>query len=304
MKKILLATSALVLSAGVAQAQMTVNGFSYMGITNVTSGPLGTTGAATVRYGTRLFFNATVRGDHGLVFTSQLRANFRNNTTAGYPANTFNAGTAVDPLFDRLWVRAAASGFSLTVGNTNGALRTLARTVSAPGFDADRLVSLFDTAIGVSDGNQNAIAQYATGPWSVAVSSSLSGNVIEGAVRYSDGGITVGAGIGTGSIWSIHAGYAMGDWGAQVGYASDGLGGNRLVVLGTYRMGDLTLGVALQNQVGDFQATNGTLNTNNGTRYGANATYALGGGAVLEGSVGVFEGVGNAYYGLGVRFPF
>lgn len=118
MKKILLATSALVLSAGLAQAQgLSIGGQGRMGIIHTNTGPtagtwwFGPTAASTTtvqenRF--RLNITATAQADHGLSFGAFTRI------------DTFGGAAGVAS-GSRVWVE--ASGLRLTFGNQDGALR-------------------------------------------------------------------------------------------------------------------------------------------------------------------------------------
>jgi hypothetical protein len=158
----------------------------------------------------RLTFTGTVQADHDLTFTM-----FSRHTIA-LAASTWTG--------DRMWVRAAGHGLTVTVGNTNGAVRSLARTAYFYGFN-DGGIFAADTGSAGSlqaDAGQNIYAQYAFDGLSVGVSTTIAApNQIEIAARYSMSGFTVGAGINAStSAYAIHLGYNGGDWTVGAGYNS------------------------------------------------------------------------------------
>lgn len=116
MKKILLATTALVLSAGLAQAQgLSIGGEGRMGIIHTNAGPSGgfwvpfvPASTSTVQENRfQLNFTATAQADHGLSFGAFSRVRITNGATGVFSGS-------------RVWVE--ASGLRLTFGNQDGAL--------------------------------------------------------------------------------------------------------------------------------------------------------------------------------------
>jgi outer membrane protein OmpU len=275
MKKILLATTALVLSAAVADAQaVRIGGYAYMGVTS-------TGGTTTFTHAGRLNFTAAVEADHGLAFSMFSR----NNIAPG------GAWTS-----DRLWVRVSASGLTFTVGNTNGAVRALARTLAYYGYD-DGGFAAAETAPGTifqNDGNaafsQNALLQYRIGDLSVAASTSLAsaGRVSEVAAAYTVNAITVAAGISSaaGNPWALRAAYNGGDWNVALGHNSAGT----TALVGSYTMGAITVGAAGMRQTA-------------GNTYGLNVGYNLGGGATASATFGR-NSAGVSSVRAGVIFTF
>ncbi len=267
MKKILLASTALAFSAGMASAQVTIGGYGFMGVTS-------TGGVTTVAHGARLTFTGTVQADHDLTFSM-------------FSRQSIAPGGVVTG--DRMWVRAAGHGLTLTVGNTNGAVRSLARTAYYYGFNDGGIfgAEANPAALFQADAGQNIYAQYAFDGLTVGASTTIAApNQIEIAARYSMSGFTVAAGINAStSAYAIHLGYNGGDWAVGAGYNS----ANTLVVGGSYTFNDVTIGAAIQS-------------TGGATNYGLNVGYNLGGGATLSGTVGSTGGVTTL--GAGVFFSF
>lgn len=261
MKKILLASAATLALTGYAAADVRVAGDANMGVNY--------NGVAwAIDQSVRLTFTGTTETDHGVALTGFFRM--------------------TDGAFDRQWVRVSAEGLTLTVGGTNGAIRSLARTGIFYGYNRGGVWAA-DTTVGIhTDGAGNvAYASYAADAFTVGASVNVTGAAnYEIAGRYSMDGLTVAAGFGTGNIWAIHGSYAMGDITAMIGYNSASV----LVVGGSYAMGDITVGAALQN-------------SGAGTRYGANVGYNLGGGASIQGTIGRTEAAATVA-GLGLTFAF
>jgi outer membrane protein OmpU len=278
MKKILLASTALAFSAGMASAQVTVGGYGYMGVIN--SG-----GNTDIRYGSRLTFTGTVEADHGVTFSmftrsSQVGGQF---ATGGAPAAHWTQ--------DYTFVRVAGHGLTLTVGNTHGAVRNLARTAAFYGFNDSGIFAADtgDATLFQTDGAQNAYVSYAFDGLTVGASANLAGvSQVEIGARYSMSGFTIGAGINaTTSAWAINAAYNGGDWTVGAGINSN----NRVAVIGSYTFNDVTVRAAIENEGGL-------------TGYGLDVGYNLGGGATLSATVGQARLTGVTTIGAGVFFSF
>jgi outer membrane protein OmpU len=318
MKKILLASTALAFSAGMASAQVAISGYGFMGIVN-NSGSAASAGWAaandaviaaeaaladaataaartaaaatlatartalaaetaaiaagtTLAHGARLNFTASVQADHGVAFTM-------------FSRNSISAGGAWAN--DRLRLDVAANGLTLSVGNTNGAIRSLARTFAYYGFNDGGIFGGDTGNVGQADSGQNVYARYTFDAFTLGVSTTTAGGDVEVGARYSASGITVGAAIssGAGNPYAIHAAYNGGDWTVQAGYNST----QRLLVSGSYTFDAITVGAAVQTQGG-------------ATTYGLDVGYNLGGGATLSATVGVAGG--NTRIGAGAFFSF
>jgi hypothetical protein len=110
MKKILLASTALVLSAGIAQAQaVRITGEGRMGILyERVSGDEGSASAWAQENRLQLNFTVGVTADHGLTFGAFSRVRITNGATGVFSGS-------------RVWVE--ASNLRLTFGNVDGAIR-------------------------------------------------------------------------------------------------------------------------------------------------------------------------------------
>ena len=118
MKNILLASTALVLSAGMASAQgLTISGQGRMGV------QYNSTMAQTTMQENRLQFNfnVSVAADNGLTFGAYSRVRINNGGTFLDPA--FPATSARGGFFSGSRVWGEIAGFRITVGNQDGAVR-------------------------------------------------------------------------------------------------------------------------------------------------------------------------------------
>ncbi len=104
MKKILLATTMIVATAGVAAADVTVSGSGRMGIVYA---EVGGTDATRIAYRLRLNFDASKETDGGITFGGRFRAQATDGTTGA--------------LWNNAKVYAKYNGFTVEVGNTETA---------------------------------------------------------------------------------------------------------------------------------------------------------------------------------------
>lgn len=280
MKKILLASTALVLSAGLAHAQaVTINGNGRMGVV-VTRTGAGTTTVLENRL--RLQFNVAIQADHGLTFGAFARTQSGTN------------GTAFQGVISgsRVWVE--SNGLRLTFGNQDGAIQSRlvgAQTVGYTGGTfAGSSAGMFTIPLGqTSNGpgrNQVLSVSYTNSGMFAHVSHDrvMGGqSATELAVGGRFGDVQVMAGyashrlaggvyVANSSITTVSAAYNGGGWGVSAIVA-------RLEGLGTNWMlgGNVALGGGtLNGYVGRHVDANPLTNDNT---YGIGYSYGLGGGA-------------------------
>ena len=279
MKKLLLASSALVLSAGMASAQgVSLGGYGYMGIADVNN---------TVHYGTRLTASARLQADHGLTFGADWRIYDRNcDLVVGCVDQQFILNTA----------RVSVDGFTLIMGNTNGAVRSLARSANFYGFNNGGLFAV-TTGHGGWHGEsagivpnvaarENIYASYSFGDLTGGVSYDIVDGTWEIAARGSFDQFTVGVGWtndhgnggGGGNQFAIIGSWSDGVFGVSAGYDS---ASTDVVLTASYQMGEI--GLAAATDLTDF---------------GLNATYDLGGGATASATLSTQQ------IGAGIQFNF
>jgi len=291
MKKILLASAALALSAGVAHAQaVTIGGQGRMGVQYSNDGFTTRTGGSTNwRTESRLQFNfsAAVQADHGLSFGGFTRLRLQ---TAGGTATQMTS-----QLFSghRVWVE--AGGLRLTFGNQDGAITTSGTAMGylggcGIGYEGGQLcgdtVGLMDGGNatwfgsnapgGVNTGDDQTVhARYTMGDWQAAISAERS-NGVEVAVRGRFDAFTVAAGFQqerglSARVATVSAHYNGGAWGVGAIVAritSGGVGDTNFAINANADLG----GGNLYGYVGRLYGDNA---------YGLNYSYGLGGGASI-----------------------
>lgn len=271
MKKILFATTALVATATVAAADVTVGGWGYVGVTKNAAG-------TNVTHGTRVTFSASVDTDSGVTFTASSRITTTDNNDNGMLSH------------NKITVESGA--FKLAVGATHGAMKTLARTVAFYGYDNGGLWYQdgnpgLDSNVGLGDGGNNILATYSAGDFTVGLATDVAGTTTELAAKYAAGAFSVGVGFNDNSDWQVALGYSIND-------LSLGLGANSnddVVLKVDYKLASgTTLGLAAER-------------TTAATQYGVQASHDLGGGARLVGAAGK-NLAGNTVASLGVMFNF
>jgi len=313
MKKILLASTALVLSAGLAQAQaVRIGGEGRMGIQYDSNGfaLFGSNYRQENRL--QLNFSVGVTGDHGLSFGAFTRARMNNGAAAMFSGS-------------RVWVEAA--GLRLTFGNQDGAYRgagTAFGYLGGCGIGYEGGQQCGDASPGLNrtqgfDSNgggaqARARLDYTFGDIRVALSSDRGGATELGvrttfdaftvALGYSNRGALGNGALVDGSTLSLSGFYNGGTWGA-------GLLVSRLSNSGVSSQTTYTLAVnaelgggrayAYVGRVGAYAGGVGQL-TGTVNAYGVNYGYGLGGGATL--TVGGERVGGRTTASVGVAFSF
>jgi outer membrane protein OmpU len=286
MKKILLASTALVLSAGLAHAQaVRITGEGRMGLQYD-----GTTWTQENRL--TLNFNVSVEADHGLTFGAFTRGRVSGRSAAATDLGGFSGS--------RVWVE--ANGLRLTFGNTDGAFRGAGASHGylggcGVGYEGGQQCGDSAGLLAVTQGfastghptRQRARVDYTMGSTRVAMSYEV-GGATEFGVRTSMDAITVALGYtnaGTGST-AISASYNGGSY--SVGAMLARVNGTQNYSLsGSMAMGG-----------GNAYAYVGRVGGNNA--YGVNYGYGLGGGATL--SIGAERVGSTSTASVGVAFGF
>jgi len=316
MKKILLASAALALSAGVAHSQaVTIGGQGRMGVQYSNGGFVTRTGTATnwrTESRLQLNFSAAVQADHGLAFGgfSRLRLQTAGGTATQMTSQLFSG--------HRVWVEAA--GLRLTMGNQDGAITTTGvamgylggcgvgyeggqqcgDTAGLMGYGGQGGVTWFgsNTAGGVNTGNDQTIhARYTMGDFQAAVSAERS-NGVEVAVKGRFDAFTVAAGYQQNRglsprVFTASAHYNGGAWGVGAIVARIEANTN-FSVSANAELG----GGNLYGYVGRVHDVLGASNN----AYGLSYSYGLGGGASITAGA---ERVGSVTTGsVGVAFNF
>lgn len=312
MKKILLLSTMIVGTAGMAAADLRLSGGARFGVV-YTGSSTGVDSTTEVHNRFTVNIDGTAEADNGLSFFARVRVrggNTGDGATGGSSVSAPRVGVTY-------------SGFTVAVGNINGALE------STPG--------LYDGAVGLTGLGWNNLPTNAAaggkfmwdsfssgGGGANGVEAIYSGGAFSGHLSFS-GNNTSGT---TVERIAANLAYSFGDWTAALGYQdgeSDAEDFTLLTVAGNF--GDFGVGAAYSDNDGENSATriNGSYSFGGGTTVTAFATFTDGsavlstgasmsdaygigfthslGGAVLAGGVAVgFDDVTVADFG--VRFNF
>jgi len=295
MKKVLLATTAMALSAGVAYAEVSISGDARLGLQYDSSAAVET----TLEKRMRVNIAASTETTSGLTFGARVRV--RSDEGAG------NMG------FNGARVHMATNGVEVAVGNIYGAIDSMPNLyhseVGLTGLGAGDVGGLvgfaYDAYSSVGNGAEGVEVIYSSGALSAHVSYSdadLSGGAStakRGAVHvaYTAGDWTIAAGTQQSSVAAedlvaITAAGTMGDYG--IGFsAMDADAGRQITLNGSATMG----AVGVSAFVSDSSAAGAT-----DTAYGMGLSYDLGGASVLAGVQR--DTAGDTQADLGVSFSF
>lgn len=327
MKKVLFATTALVFSAGIAAAEVTISGYGRFGAdydSTRDDGP-GNSNKSTTVIEQRLRFNidAVTTTDGGVEFGGRLRLQYDDGKSA----------TTTSPAL--LYV--SYGGLRVEVGNVNTPLDTDALSLSsevgltATSFgDPRSSYYAFNTnGYGAGKNNQTGIfARYSIDAFTIKASyidpdqtvdstgtdlvseKSLSFTYEAGPIVLSAVGVWNGEGIESNNIWFVGAGYAFNDqFTAGLNYTDEGYEsankvgdlGKTVTLYGTYTIDAVSVTGYIANNDADINKDD--------TVYGLGGAYDLGGGTSLLASVE--RGYGSKAYDsgetrgtLGVQFNF
>lgn len=283
MKKILLATTALVGFAGAAAAEVAISGYAEMGIAG------GNAGAITQFWtDANVTFSMSGTTDGGLEFGAKV--NLDDLTSAVGPGLAQGGET----------MYISGSFGKLTMGDTDGALDWAASEIYMGTAIADDHSShagaYWNSGLDGSAGGQIARYEYSFGSFAAAVSAEIDNsgagnNVLGVGVKYSSdmGGTAIGFGLGyqdnsVQSMWAVSANATMTNGIAvNVGYADlDALVVGANDTWAGIGVGYTTGALMVQANYGAYDLLGG--GTVDG--WGLVANYDLGGGAVLMAGYG------------------
>jgi len=314
MKKVLLATTALTMSAGVAYAEVSISGNARMGLQHTgsydtTVGSVTTTTAATTTLEKRMTvtINGSVETTSGLTMGATM--NIRANEGGATDSDDDTTGGAY---LSGARVSLATGGVEVGVGNINGAIEYMPGVYSA---------SAGLTGLGWGGVLANTAE---TGSWGWDAYSS-SGNGAEGVeVMYSAGAVSAHLSYSDSDLGSAadrtaaYVSYTMGDWTVAAGTqdSTDADEDKTLVTVGG-KVGDFGVGFGWADNGGETKiALNGsaTMGAVTISAYvadeesatdqpmGLGVAYDLGGAKVVGGVARTAAGVTRA--DAGVSFSF
>lgn len=281
MKKILLATTALVGFAGAAAAEVSLSGDARMGVLDNFSGDVEYSSRARVK------FTLTGETDGGLSFGGSFRADNATGAAAGTAGSVYISGTYG----------------KLEMGDVDGAAKSVVGHVDGVGYTglSDLNESTYIANVGTTEG---VLYTYSMGDFTFAASSGQIGIVPISpwsiGVGYNAGNYAVGLGYEDNDNGTDHvivggsATFGAVTLKANYGKASGTVDGDQWAVSATYSMDAVSATVFYtdDSDLGGVEA------------YGIGAGYDLGGGAMLKGGY-VKDETNNADgFDLGVTFSF
>ena len=302
MKNLLIATTALVATAGMAAAEISFSGGARFGIVHDDSRA---TDETRVHNRFTLNIDGTAETDSGVEFFARVRVRGGNTGDTGLVATTVSAPR----------VGATIGGLTVAVGNINGALE------STPGLYSGN-VGLTGLGWGSLPTNNSAAGGFA---WDAFSSGGAGSNGVE--VIYSSNGFGVhvshsgSSAAGAADRTAINVSYNFSDWTVALGHQSSDTTAEETTLLtvgGT--IGNVAVGFAHADNDGDRDATrvNATFEVGAGTKvtayytaasgvgredsYGLGFTHSLGGATLAGGVANSFTGATVA--DMGVRFNF
>jgi len=293
MKNLLIATTALVATAGVAAAEINFSGGARFGVRYDESAVVGAQETAVTNRFT-LNVDGTAETDSGVEFFARVRV--RGGNTGDATAPTASGVSAPR-------VGARMGGLTVATGNINGAI--------------DSLPGLYSGSVGLTGLSYSNVL---VGGYDGFSSAGGGTNGVE--VIYSASGLGVHlshSGLVAGDRTALGLSYAFGDWKIALGHQSADLDAQDFTVLtvdgaiGSVSVGaqiaDVAAGSAFQIHAG-FEVGAGTNVTvfmadtdgASDTAYGLGFTHSLG-GATLAGGI-ASNNIGTTSADLGVRFKF
>ncbi len=293
MKKILLATTALVGFAGAAAAEVALSGYAEIGVVGGNAVDAANGGGTQFWNDLNVTITMTGETDSGLTFGTALNL----EDLAGDLANAPNTGDGINPSVDNdtnVWV--SGSFGKVTLGDTDGALDWAASEIYMGTSLADdhstHAGAYWNTGMDGTYDNQVMRYEYSFGDFAAAFSAELddtgTGDVVLGlGVKWSGdmGGTAVSAGLGyqtanSADVVALSLGATMTNgFSANLGFATGNIFGSATDMdwmgLG---LGYTTGALTVQANYGAFDS--GVVGASDPSGWGLVANYDLGGGAV------------------------
>ena len=316
MKKVLLATTAIIASASAAAADVTLSGSGRFGI--VYDSSMDAAGQSKTKVEKRMTINIDGSGstDGGLEFGGRIRLRSDEGDAAGATSSA------------NIWM--GNDMFRITVGNTDGALVNRVAyfdgSVGLTGLhDADNSFNIGTTSFPLntysSRGNSGDVVRldFNVGGFGVSLSTDSTGDHLSNgsedaiAASYNFGDWTVAAGYaknannsassaGELDLWSLSVAGNIGDFGVNVNYSDLETIGTKAVLSGSYTFDATTVTAFVANTSEDTLGSAGIGATGDETEYGLGFTHNLG-GATLAGGISR-NYTEETMADLGVRFSF
>lgn len=296
MKKILLTSTALVLSSGIAAAEVAVTGDGRMGVQSVGGGDI----AFSSRI--RIIFTATGETDNGLSFGGSIRAdNAGKGVDAMHNADGENTSSGGGVSGTGGSVHIAGAFGTVTFGDTNGAAKQAVGHAAGVGYTG---LGFLNEITYIADvGLPTARWDYAIGDLALHASADNPGpagdQALSGAMAYSIGDVGFGLGIERlGDNQHVVAGVnaALGDASVKLVFGSND--DNNATT------SDEQYGASASFASGSATFTAFTSRVNDADHYGLGATFDLGGGASIVGGFVDGDSLDDASFDMGVTLKF
>lgn len=301
MKNILIATTALVATAGMAAADVKLSGYGRFGLAYSENAAV----ENYVEQRFRLNIDASTEADNGLKFGARIRmqgdeGNNGNETTTG--------ATAVNA--PRFFVSAA--GLTVAVGNVYGAIDSMpglyAASIGLSGLGDFEVVAGGSTAYssGAAAVNTGIEAIYELGDFSAHVShvaNTAAGDRTDLVLAYKVGNYQIAAGYqdsnrANDADYVLTGSAKFGNVGVTLGFGQDEEGDNSAALTGTYKIGAATTLIGYIAMDENFKNVAGR----DEEVYGLGVNHSLGGGVTLK--AGATSGHGLTRAEAGVTFNF
>ena len=276
MKRILLASSAVVMSAGFAVAEVAVGGDGRMGVQSLNGAD------AVFNSRVRINFSASGETDNGLAFGGSIRA---DNAASGA------SGTAGS-------VNVSGAFGTVTFGDTNTAAKQAVGNAGGVGYtglgDLNEVGYLAKTT-------PNVRWDYTMGDLSVhaSIDNDTDERVVSGAMSYSIGDVGFGIGVEKhGDNQNIVAGVnaALGDASVKLVFGSND--DNNAAT------DDDQYGASASFVSGSATFTAFTSSTGGNDHFGIGAAFDLGGGAAIMGGFVDGDSLDDTSFDMGITFSF
>lgn len=320
MKKLLLASTALVLSAGVAAADVAVGGDGRMGVID----DFGDDSDLRFTSRIRISFSASGETDGGLTFGGSIRADNAGEFNlvddsgnsvgdAGFDITTasFDGGGGVNGADGSVFIEGAFG--RLTMGDVDSAAENAVGDISGVGL----------TGLGDLNESTYIAGSDSAGASEPAALYEYSAAGFTGYLSVTNPGDPIRNADATATPWSIGATYSFGDFSILAGYEDNDQGTDHIIVGGTASFAGATLKAIFGTADGDvegdqygvsldytFDAITGTLfykddeELGGNEAFGVGASYDLGGGASLKAGFAQDETNDDQAYDFGISFSF
>ncbi|KAA2313374.1 porin [Pseudooceanicola sediminis] len=294
MKKILFATTALVMTAGAASAEISWSGFGRFGVVYEDNG---TDDKTFLEQRFQLDVEGTTETDTGLVVGGKYRIRSQETAVgndaddAGYLRTTEAATVNAAQMF------ITSGGLTLEVGNIDYALDSMANLALGT-IGLQNFTSFLDGPGYASRGasNTGVAVLYSMGGLNAHLSYDMQDEATDAYVSYDFAGYTFGVGGQDSDTyateWVVAFGGTVGTVDFNASYVDNGDAGAGYGLAGH-------MAVASGVKVGGYLSYD---DASEDTGFGLDASYALGGGANLVGGAYTIGDVTEADFGINFRF--